>query len=292
MPDLPITCSVDDYVLNIKSSSGFQANMTGFEASEYPAMPADDSAVSFQLTYDKLKFLFEKTAFAASNDYTTRVSLTGTYWEHKDDKLLMVSTDGHRLGKAWVDKGDITLDQGIILPPRALSQVLKTASSDESLVNVEIGQANAKFTCGNIIIYTKLIDGPYPDYEKVIPAELNNTICINREELISVLRRVATMAHSKTRQVKFQFEKKQLLLSARNQDLGADSEECLAVDYSGKTLAVGFNSQYVLEVLRLIHTENVVIKLNSNLGATVFKPEDDGANYFFIVMPLRLLDDE
>ncbi|MCH7902601.1 DNA polymerase III subunit beta, partial [archaeon] len=110
--------------------------------------------------------------------------------------------------------------------------------------------------------------------------------------LISVLKRVATMAHSKTKQVKFGFSSGKLLLTAKNQDLGGDSEESLNIDYNGKELSIGFNAHYVLEVLRLIQTDEIIIKLNSNLGATVFEPSGKDKNYFFIVMPLRLLDDE
>ena len=126
----------------------------------------------------------------------------------------------------------------------------------------------------------------------MIPLELGKTIIVNREDLMAVLRRVATMAHFKTRQVKFVFAKNSLALSARNQDLGGDSEESLPVKFDGKPISVGYNAIYVLEVLRLINSEEVKIRLNSNLGATVFEPVQKDFSYFFIVMPLRLLEDE
>jgi DNA polymerase-3 subunit beta len=292
LPDLPVICSVDEYVLTIKSGTSFQCNITGYDASEYPAMPDEESMQSVQITAEELKFLFEKTSFAVSIDYTTRVSLTGICWEYKDKALNMVGTDGHKLGKASMPLEKFGLKESIIIPPRAISQVLKVGSSEEQKLQVDVGEANIRFRCENVTIYSKLIEGPYPDYEKVIPVELSRIISINREELISVLRRVATMAHAKTRQVKFTFSKDSLFLSARNQDLGGDSEESLPIKYEGKDISVGYNAAYVLEVLRLINTEELKIKLNSNLGATVFQPDQEDAKYFFIVMPLRLLEDE
>lgn len=250
LPDLPVVCSIDEYVLTIKSGTGFQCNITGYDASEYPAMPDEDNMQSVQISVEDLKFLFDKTSFAVSTDYTTRVSLTGICWEYKDKNLNMVGTDGHKLGKASIAPDKFDLKNSIILPPRAISQVLKAGASEQDQLRIDIGEANVRFHFDNITIYSKLIEGPYPDYQKVIPVELSRIITINREELISVLRRVATMAHFKTRQVKFTFSKNSLLLSARNQDLGGDSEESLPAKYDGKEISAGYNAAYAPSFLR------------------------------------------
>jgi len=292
LPDLPVICHVDDYVMTIKSETGFQCNITGFDASEYPVLPKSQESAQFEISKHDLKTLFEKTSFAVSNDVTTRVSLTGVFWQSVNDQIIMVGTDGHRLGKSWIKGTGPGLTKGIILPPKAVSQVLKTSHEESDQIKIEVGEANIKFISDKITLFSKLIEGPYPDYEKVIPADLSKVVKIKKEELINVLKRVATMAHTKTKQVKFSFSSGQLLLSAKNQDLGGDSEESLDIEYKGKEIAIGFNAHYVLEVLRLIQSEEILIKLNSNLGATVFEPNMTEKNYFFIVMPLRLLGDD
>ncbi len=292
LPDLPVICAVDDYVVTIKSETGFQCNIAGFDASEYPGLPSNEEASSFEISSANLKELFDKSSFAVSTDFTTRISLTGVYWQGKDNNILMVGTDGHRLGKSWLEGPNAGIEKGIILPPRSVNQVLKTSTGSDTPIQVEVGEASVKFQSGSITIYSKLIEGPYPDYEKVVPKELSKVMKVNREELISVLRRVATMAHSKTKQVKFSLSQGSLLLSAKNQDIGGDSEEALAAEYDGKEIAIGFNASYVLEVLRLIESDEIFIKFNSNLGATLFEPASENSHYFFIVMPLRLLDDE
>jgi DNA polymerase-3 subunit beta len=290
LPDFPVLLSVDDYIVTIKSESGFHCNLTGFDAGEYPALPDLGQAKAFQAPLKDLRFLSEKTTFAVSQDYS-RMALTGGYCEFKDGKLQMVATDGHRLGKAWTPETGLPSQAGVILPPKALAQVLHMAEDAEQSINVEIGPANARFSTATIAVTTKLIEGPYPNYENVIPKDFSKKMKANREHLASVIRRVATMANAKTRLVVFGFQDRKLALSAKNQDLGGDSEETIDVDYSGEAVEVGINANYVLEVFRLIHTEDVNFKFNNPLGAIVVEPAMDNPNYFFIVMPLRILKD-
>lgn len=290
LPDFPALLSVDDYIVTIKSESGFQCNLTGFDAGEYPALPDLGQAQVFQIPLKDLRFLSEKTAFAVSGDYS-RMALTGIYGEFKKGALQMVATDGHRLGKAWAPLRNLPDQAGVILPPKALTQVLHMSEDPDYLINVEIGPANARFSTETISITTKLIEGPYPNYENVIPKDFSKKLKANREHLGSVIRRVATMANAKTRLVVFGFGDRNLTLSAKNQDLGGDSEESLPVDYSGDPAEVGINAQYVLEVFRLIHTEEVMFKFNNPLGAIIVEPVMENPNYFFIVMPLRILKD-
>lgn len=288
LPDFPVLVSVDDYLVTIKSESGFHCNLTGFDASEYPALPDLGSSKTFQVPLKDLRFLAEKTAFAVSSDYS-RMSLTGVFCEFKLDALQMVATDGHRLGKAFTAAPGVHVQPGVILPPKALSQVLRMSEDPEQQIQVDIGPANARFSTDTIVVFTKLIEGPYPNYENVIPKDFSKKMKANREHLSSVIRRVATMANAKTRLVVFGFQDRQLALSAKNQDLGGDSEETLPAEYSGDPVEVGINANYVLEVFRLIQTEEVLFKFNNPLGAIIVEPVMEKPNYFFIVMPLRIL---
>ncbi len=288
LPDFPVIIAVDDYVATIKSEGGFQCNLTGFDAAEYPLLPEIEQEQNLELSLKDIKFLTEKTTFAVSTDYT-RANLTGVYWEFKDGVTQMVSTDGHKFGKAKIMLPGNTVAAGVILPPKVLNQVLRMADDETQVIQIKIGEANVRFSTDTIDIYTKLIDGPYPSLDAVIPKDFSKKMKANREHLASVIRRVATMSNSKTRMVIFDFKAGQLTLSARNQDLGGDSEESIPVEYTGDAIEVGINANYVLEEFRLIHTEEVWFKFNGPLGAIVIEPVIDQANYFFIVMPLRVL---
>jgi DNA polymerase-3 subunit beta len=286
LPDFPVLISADDFVFTIKSESGFQGTLTGYDAAEYPALPEVEQGKTLAAPLKDLKFLHEKSAFAVSTDFS-RMSLTGVYCEGKGGKLEMVATDGHRFGKCWVDLQGAS--PGIILPPKALGQVLRMSEDAEQNIEMEIGAAQARFSTPTITLITKLIDGPYPNYENVVPKEFSRTMKCNREHLMAVLRRVSTMANSKTRLVVFNFQDKTLHLSAKNQDLGGDSEEAVPVEFEGEAVEVGVNSTYLLEELRLCQSEDVRFKFNNPLGAIVVEPVLENPNYFFIVMPLRIL---
>ncbi len=290
LPDFPVMLSVDEYMVTIKSESGFHCNLTGFDASEYPALPDLGQAKAFKIPLKDFRFLSDKTSFAVSSDYS-RMSLTGDYCEFKEGNLQMVATDGHRLGKAWTAAKGLPTQAGVILPTKAMQQVLHLSEDQEQPIQVEIGPANARFSTDTITVFTKLIEGPYPNYENVIPKDFSKKMKANREHLGQVIRRVATMANAKTRLVVFGFQDKHLALSAKNQDLGGDSEESLPVEYKGDAVEVGINANYLLEVFRLIHTEDVIFKFNNALGAIIVEPAMDKPNYFFIVMPLRILKD-
>jgi DNA polymerase-3 subunit beta len=287
LPDFPVIISVDDFLFTIKSESGFQGSLTGYDASEYPSLPEIEQGKSFKAPLKDLRFLAEKASFAVSTDFS-RMSLTGVYCEGKNNRLEMVATDGHRFGKAWAALPGTTLP-GVILPTKALSQVLHMSEDPEELIEVEIGAAQARFSTHAITLLTKLIDGPYPNYENVVPKDFSRTMKCNREHLMAVLRRVSTLSNAKTRLVIFGFQNKSLQLSAKNPDLGGDSEESLSVEFHGEPVEVGVNATYVLEELRLTQSEEVHFKFNNPLGAIVIEPVMENPNHFFIVMPLRIL---
>src|SRR5690606_16030467 len=265
LPDFPVIVSVDDYLFTVKSESGFQGNLTGYDASEYPSLPELGASQTFAAPLRDLAFLAGKTQFAVSSDFS-RMSLTGVYCEGKNSRFEMVSTDGHRFGKAWVGLDGADLKPGVILPPKTLAQVLRMSEDPEQLIEIGIGTAQARFSTDTVTIYTKLIDGPYPNYENVVPKEFARVMRCNREQLIQVVRRVSTMANAKTRLVVFDFPDQSLQLAARTAGLGGDCEASIPVEYTGEPVEVGVNAAYLLEELRLAHSEEVLFKFNNPLG--------------------------
>jgi DNA polymerase III subunit beta len=288
LPDYPVLVSVDDYVFTVRSESGFQGNLTGYDASEYPTPPEIGQGKSFPVPLKALRFLADKTRFAVSSDFS-RMALTGVYCEGKAKRLEMVATDGHRFGKAWAALPGADLKPGVILPPKTLEQVLHMAEDPGQEIEVTVGAAQARFSTPTVTILSKLVDGPYPNYENVVPKEFSRVMRCNRENLIRVLRRVSVMANAKTRLVVLNFSSKSLQVSARNPDLGGDSEESISVQYTGEPVELGVNASYLLDELGRTHSEDVLMKFNTPLGAIVVEPAADEPDYFFIVMPLRIV---
>lgn len=294
LPDGEIAFDVQENVAQIKTLKGF-AKITGTASGDFPAAPDVDTAVSFSVPSVIIKKMVEKTSFAVSAD-ETRQSLNGILWDIRDKEMRMVATDGHRLGyAAYKHSAKIESSRNVILPPKAMNQLCRLLSEDEiKEVQSVIGTSHVSFTAGASTITTKLIQGPYPNYDQVIPKANNKRASIDCSELIAALRRVSILASGKTHQVKYAFQKDQLTLSVVNRDFGAEAKEDVPISYSADALDIGFNAGFFIEILKLVNTPRVRLSLNSAISACLFHPEEDEKleiDYFFLLMPLRLLSD-
>jgi len=286
---VPLTFTVEDYLVKLETADGFSAEITGFDAMEYPQFPELEDGSAAQITGAELEFLAEKTSFAVSSD-ATRLSLNGVFCQQKDQKMLFVATDGHRLGKAFLDHEGEDWEQGVILPPKVLSNIQRMVSED-TLLDFRIDDKYALFMADNLQVVSKIIEGPYPKYENVIPAAFERTAQVGKEKFVTELTRVASIANSRTRQIRLRIEGDVMIVSTRNPDIGGNTRGELPVVYSDETVfEIGFNASYLLEILRKCPSDDVLIKMNSPVGACVIEPIGEGMDFFFLLMPLRLPD--
>jgi DNA polymerase-3 subunit beta len=290
LPDQPVVIEEEDYLVKVSYSNRFSANITGFDGLEFPSLPEVEEDRSFQVSRPEIQFLADKTLFAVSSD-ATRISLNGVYCEHRDNHMQFVATDGHRLGKAFIEHQAPDWEEGVIVPPKVLSYALKVLPQ-EGQIDVVMDDNHIQFKGENIRIISKLIEGPYPKYQNVIPGNFERTMVVAKDDFSAVIRRVATMANSRTRQIRFHLDGNNLEVSARNQDVGGESRENLSVHYEADGIFdIGFNANYLLEVLRMCPSEEVALKMNSPVGAAIIEPVGAGLDFFFLLMPLRLVDD-
>ena len=252
LEELPTTFVVDNYQVNIESPSGYTGKMTGFDSVEFPQLTQVENQKSFNLTPGELQFLSEKTAFAVSNDIT-RMSLNGVFCQQDENQLVFVATDGHRLGKVHLELDGTTWDEGVIIPPKALNCVTKTIKSDQ-MMDVTIDHSHISFSSENVQVVSKLLEGPYPNYNNVIPSKFEKYGIFDRMEAMAKINRIAAMAHARTKQIKLHFDNTTMEISTQNLESGAaSSQEPLAVEFSGdEPFDIGFNSQYLLEILKCV----------------------------------------
>lgn len=285
-----ITVEVVDYLVTVRWSEHGKASITGFDVSDFPPLPDVEDGGSFQLSKSELEFLASKTAFAVSTDQT-RMSLNGVFVEVKDGKLVMVATDGHRLGKAFVELENATLEKGVIVPPKPIQFALKSVSG-ESNIEVRISDTYVLFASEGVQIISKLIEGPYPKYEAVIPVKFERTVQVNRVEFFNKITTVCSMSNARTRMIRLQLDGNQMELFANDANIGGDSTEALSVIHEGEgTFCIGFNGQYLLEVLKLCQSDEVVFKMNGPISACVIEPVGSDINSMFLLMPLRVVDE-
>lgn len=264
--------------------------LLGLSRDEFPAFPSVKFEGGWKVAAKDLQKLIGHVAFAASTE-ESRPILNGVLWELRADRMRMVATNGHRLARMDVP----TSGQGggqadLIIPPKALDQIRRLFGGDEE---IEIGKSDNHlgFRSTTTQIYTRLIEGPYPNYEQVIPRENDKSLTADKSALAAALRRMSIVASDQTHRIRMAFTNGACKMSVQTPDLGEAQEE-LAVAYEGDSLEIGFNAAYMLEILKYMPTDEVRMTFKAPERAATCEPVgwDDPASFMTLVMPLRLVD--
>jgi DNA polymerase-3 subunit beta len=268
------------------------------DAAEFPRVPEVKGETKVVIEGDALSRLIARTAYAASTD-AARPQLAGVLLHGTDKQIIMVSTDGHRLARAG-RKGTFAAlgREGIIVPTRALTALSRTAEEATSPVTLEIAgprnQASFATQVGEyrVQIMVRLLQGPYPNYEQVIPKNNPRHVTLAREDLLEAVDIVASHADNVTRQVRFSIRGEQVGVASAT-ELGA-GEHKVSADYQGEDLDIGYNASYLIDMLKTIPTEKVTMRLGTALGAGIIEPvgalTQVDEDLTCLIMPLRLPD--
>jgi len=258
--------------------------------SDFPDLAPGEMTHKFSLKAADLKRLIDKTQFAISTE-ETRYYLNGIYLHSagtaKAPTLRAVATDGHRLAQMELElpKGAVGMP-GIIIPRKTVSEVQRLMEDNEAEVAIELSSGKIRFTIADAILTSKLIDGTFPDYARVIPAANDKELVVDKKEFEAAVDRVSTVSSERGRAVKLSISGGKLLLSVTNPDSGSANEE-LEVEYAADPLDIGFNSRYLLDIAAQIESEAAVLKLADPGSPTLIQDkEPHGALY--VLMPMRV----
>ena len=258
--------------------------------SDFPDLTASEFTHTFRMSCDEFKMLIDRTQFAISTE-ETRYYLNGIYFHTVDvdgkSMLRAVATDGHRLAQAQTDAPDGADGMpGIIVPRKAVGEVQKLLEAPDSFVTVELSDSKIRFTVDAVVLTSKLIDGTFPDYNRVIPAGNDKELVIDRASFSAAVDRVSTIASDRGRAVKLALTDGQLVLSVNNPDSGSAEEE-LSVSYSSDPLDIGFNSRYLLDIASQLSSDETTFMLADPGSPTLIRDKGvDGALY--VLMPMRV----
>ncbi|HKK26647.1 MAG TPA: DNA polymerase III subunit beta [Gemmatimonadota bacterium] len=287
LEDAPVHLARDGDQIQL-SCGRSRFKLFGLPEGEFPSFPEVDFTESWKMTAGTLQELIERTAFAASSE-ESRPILNGVLWQLRSEQSSMVATNGHRLARMTHPLEEIDAPEAdLIVPPKALQQVERLFDPKEEL-EVARSQNHLAFRSESRVVYTRLIEGPYPNYEQVIPNDNDKRALGSRDALAKAIRRMAVVASDQTHRVRLRFSKGSLGLSVQTPDLG-EAEDEVPVDYDGEELEMGFNANYLLEVLRYMPDEDVQIEFRAPERAATFGPASGDPDYLCLVMPLRLLD--
>ncbi|MBY0532512.1 MAG: DNA polymerase III subunit beta [Xanthobacteraceae bacterium] len=253
---------------------------------DFPNLGAGDMTHSFNIASGDLKRLIDRTQFAISTE-ETRYYLNGIYLHAVDDKLRAVATDGHRLAQAEIKapKGAKGMP-GIIVPRKTVAEVQRLIDDAGEEVKVELSATKIRFSLGNAVLTSKLIDGTFPDYGRVIPAANDKSLVVDKSEFMSAVDRVSTVSSERGRAVKLALTDGKLTLSVINPDSGSATEE-LEVEYGSEALDIGFNGRYLLDILQQIEGEKARLKL-ADPGSPTLLEDMEAAGALYVLMPMRV----
>lgn len=263
--------------------------LLGLPRDEFPTFPTVKFDDSWRIKSGDLQKLISHTAFAVSSE-ESRPILNGVLWELRPDRMSMVATNGHRLAKMDVPATSSAGSNDLIIPPKALEQVRRLFPAEEDL-EIGRGENHIAFRSPFTAVYTRLIEGPYPPYDQVIPRDNDRVAIADKASLISALKRMSVVASDQTHRIRLSFNSGMLKFSVQTPDLGEAQDE-LPIKYTGDQLDIGFNASYLLEILRYIPTDEVRLTFKAPERAATLEPEgwSDSATYLCLVMPLRLVD--
>jgi DNA polymerase-3 subunit beta len=275
--------------LTLKSGRS-RFSLQSLPESDFPDISAGEMSHAFTLGAGELKKLIEKTQFAISNE-ETRYYLNGIFMHVTEvdghPMLRAVATDGHRLARVETPAPQGAAGMpGVIVPRKAVGEVQKLIEDGEQQVQIELSTQKIRFNFGSVVLTTKLIDGTFPDYSRVIPAGNDKRLVVERGDFTRAVDRVSTISSERGRAVKLAMADGKLTLSVTNPDAGAAVEE-LEVDYDSSALEIGFNAKYLLDIANQLDSDTALFKL-ADSGAPTLIQDRDGASALYVLMPMRV----
>jgi DNA polymerase III subunit beta len=265
-------------------------NLATLPKEDFPVMATSEYSSNFSAPAPVLRRLFDKAKFAISTE-ETRYYLNGVYMHVATGEggkvLRCVATDGHRLARidaALPDGADAM--PGVIVPRKTVGELRKLLDDDDAIIAVSVSETKVRFATPAITLTSKVIDGTFPDYTRVIPTGNTRKLEVDASEFAKAVDRVATVSSERSRAVKLSLDEDRLVLSVNSPDSGAAEEE-LSVAYGDERLEIGFNAKYLLEIASQVDRENAVFLFNSAADPTLMREGND-LSAVYVVMPMRV----
>ena len=296
----PVSLIVEDSSDNIllKSDRG-SFNLKGIPSDDYPKLPFVESGTSLDINPSSFLKALKMTIFSSSNDEAKQL-LTGVNFKFKDNSLESAATDGHRLAVVLTDDGDEMnnvedinskhSDLSVTIPTRSLREIERLVSlkSNENNIKLFYDKGQVVFISSNQIITTRTLEGNYPNYSQLIPDAFSKIFKFDKNLLIDSLERIAVLADQQSSVVKININDDQFAsISADAQDIG-NAQESLPVSFQGEKIEIAFNVKYLLEGLKVISSEKVILKCNLATTPAVLVPDDSYNSFTYLVMPVQV----
>jgi DNA polymerase-3 subunit beta len=295
LPDEDVHFTLQDNNSISVESGTAKFRLLGLPAEDYPTLPTVNVSDAYTIALDELKTMVGKVKFAITHE-ETRFQLNGALLKIQPNKMEMVATDGHRMAlinfpSGITGKGKSGGDLTILVPRKALDEILRLEGGAEGTVRFGVSENQLFFEAGDRRLLARMIDVNFPNYMEVISRDNDRRVMVDRERLLSTIKRISLVANERTRAVRFDFAPGKLTVSSTNPELG-DARETVPIDYAGQPFFVGLNAAYVMDFLSATDTPSVSLDLKDENSQCIGRPatsaEDLPYDYLYVVMPMRL----
>ena len=283
LPDSKVTISVKKNNMAHITCENAQFKIMGIPKDEFPKLPEFKDKDAVKLPQSLFKNMLNMTAFAMSRD-ETRYILNGVHILIKNNIMRMVATDGRRLALIEREVGlEKNIEKNIIIPAKTVQELLRNLK-DEGELLVSFSENQVMFNMGDIVIISRLIEGEFPNYEQVIPKEIKDKIVVDREKFLFAARRASLLTTPDSQAIKIDVEKNKMVVSKNSPDIGEAREE-IDVNYAGSPLSIGFNPNYIMDVLKSIDEESIGFEIQDPEKPGVIRTKE---KYVYVVLPMQL----
>jgi DNA polymerase-3 subunit beta len=284
-----------DDVLTMETNEG-KCEITGADShfsifsqdpSQYPLVPSFEGKIDVEVALDNLQNGIEQCLFATAKE-SSRYAINGVLWEFKGKKLFLVATDGRRLARSRINLASNPTEhiskQKIIMPSKAMALIDKLSANNKDNIVVNLVNNQIILSYSNVVISSALVEGNFPNYEDIIPKDYDKKLVLSTEAVLSAVRRAALLTSEESRGIKLSFEKDTLVFSSRAPETG-DAQISMSINYKGEPIEVGFNPQFLMDVLRIMPTPEFEMELGQQDRPGLIK---SGTEFIYVLMPISL----
>jgi DNA polymerase-3 subunit beta len=296
LPETDVRIAEDKNGVKV-AADRFDSRMQTLPKEDFPAVPEASGTISATLPRAAIREMVAKTQFAITGE-DTRYFLNGALFILQPGSMTLVATDGHRLALVSVDRPKTAANGAkepaandeirAILPRKTLWELGRLLTEGEGDIRYERGENHLFFDIGGRMLISRMIDGQFPAFERVIPKGNNKRIEFERERLTNAVKRVALLSNERSRAVKFQLDQGKVEITSSSPEFG-EAKETLAVDYNDGSMQICFNAQYVMDFLGAVDTDTVALELKDEVSQAMMKPVGtEGYDYTYVIMPMRV----
>jgi DNA polymerase III subunit beta len=287
LPEGDITLITTDGTNVVLSHGASEYKMHSLAPEDFPDAPGFGGESNLTLPMSELRDAVKSVIFAVSTD-PHRQLLTGVMMHYNGEKLVLVATDTHRLAVRTVTKAGLGSEINVVVPEKALKAIMALPLGDDVEVNLEFGTGRVGVDGGMAKVVTQLLQGTYPNWERVVPAESTRSWSVEADQLSSKVKRALILARDSANRIRFKGTDDTLLIAARSEEKGEAKEELTMIGQNGE-MEIAFNGKYVLDALEQIHGPGVKVDMTESMRPAIFRSGDEEKSYFCVIMPMSLV---